>query len=85
MKIRKRVTANDAHVKSFVVTVKKNDNSAFIGQSLLISSYHTIADLKDVKEGISYQYVNKGIVNKKESEASVNYTKPKEVSETGLW
>lgn len=80
---KKEVTANDAHVKSFVVTVKKNDNSAFIGQSLLISSYHTIADLKDVKEGISYQYVNKGIVNKKESEASVNYTKPKKLVKQG--
>ncbi len=80
---KKEVTANDAHVKSFVVTVKKNDNSAFIGQSLLISSYHTIADLKDVKEGISYQYVNKGIVNKKESEASVHYTKPKKLVKQG--
>lgn len=80
---KKEVTANDAHVKSFVVTVKKNDNSAFIGQSLLISSYHTIADLKDVKEGISYQYVNKGIANKKESEASVHYTKPKKLVKQG--
>lgn len=80
---KKEVTANDAHVKSFVVTVKKNDNSAFIGQSLLISSYHTIADLKDVKEGISYQYVNKGIVNKKESEASVHYIKPKKLVKQG--
>lgn len=80
---KKEVTANDAHVKSFVVTVKKNDNSAFIGQSLLISSYHTIADLEDVKEGISYQYVNKGIVNKKESEASVHYTKPKKLVKQG--
>lgn len=80
---KKEVTANDAHVKSFVVTVKKKDNSAFIGQSLLISSYHTIADLKNVKEGISYQYVNKGIVNKKESEASVHYTKPKKLVKQG--
>lgn len=80
---KKEVTANDAHVKSFVVTVKKNDNSAFIGQSLLISSYHTIADLKNVKEGISYQYVNKGIVNKKESEASVHYIKPKKLVKQG--
>lgn len=79
----KEVTADDAHVKSFVVTVKKNDNSAFIGQSLLISSYHTIADLKDVKEGINYHYVNKGIVNDKESEASVHYTKPKKLVKQG--
>ena len=79
----KEVSADDAHVKSFVVTVKKNDNSAFIGQSLLISSYHTIADLKDVKEGINYHYVNKGIVNDKESEASVHYTKPKKLVKQG--
>lgn len=80
---KKEVTTDDAHVKSFVVTVKKKDNSAFIGQSLLISSYHTIADLKNVKEGISYQYVNKGIVNDKESEASVHYTKPKKLVKQG--
>lgn len=80
---KKEVTADDAHVKSFVVTVAKKDNSAFIGQSLLISSYHTIADLKNVKEGISYQYVNKGIVNKKESEASVHYIKPKKLVKQG--
>ena len=77
------VTTDDAHVKSFVVTIKKNDDSEFTGQSLLISSYHTIADLKNVKEGISYQYVNKGIVNDKESEASVHYTKPKKLVKQG--
>ena len=77
------VTADDAHVKSFVVNVKRKDNKAFIGQSLLISSYHTIADLKDVKEGINYHYVNKGIVNGKESEASVHYTKPKKLVKQG--
>lgn len=80
---KKEVTTDDAHVKSFVVTVKKNDDSEFTGQSLLISSYHTIADLRNVKEGISYQYVNKGIVNKKESEASVHYTKPKKLVKQG--
>lgn len=79
----KEVTTDDAHVKSFVVTIKKNDDSEFTGQSLLISSYHTIADLKDVKEGISYQYVNKGVVNDKESEASVHYTKPKKLVKQG--
>ena len=80
---KKEVTTDDAHVKSFVVTIKKNDDSEFTGQSLLISSYHTIADLKDVKEGISYQYVNKGVVNDKESEASVHYTKPKKLVKQG--
>lgn len=79
----REVTTDDAHVKSFVVTIKKNDDSEFTGQSLLISSYHTIADLKDVKEGISYQYVNKGVVNDKESEASVHYTKPKKLVKQG--
>ena len=77
------VTADDAHAKSFVVNVKRKDNKAFVGQSLLISSYHTIADLKDVKEGINYHYVNKGIVNGKESEASVHYTKPKKLVKQG--
>ena len=80
---KKEVSAADAHVKSFVVTVKRKDGKSFIGQSLLISSYHTIADLQDVKEGISYQYVNKGIVNNKESEASVHYTKPKKLVKQG--
>lgn len=79
----KEVSADDAHVKSFVVTVKRKDGKPFIGQSLLISSYHTIADLKDIKEGINYHYVNKGIVNDKESEASVHYTKPKKLVKQG--
>ena len=39
--------------------------------------------MKDVKEGISYQYVNKGVVNDKESEASVHYTKPKKLVKQG--
>ena len=77
------VTADDAHVKSFVVNVKRKDNKAFIGQSLLISSYHTIADLKDVKEGINYHYVNKGIVNDKESDSTITYHKPKKFVKQG--
>ena len=39
--------------------------------------------MKDVKEGISYQNVNKGVVNDKESEASVHYTKPKKLVKQG--
>ena len=54
------VTNDDAHVKAFEVTVKKKDDSEFVGQSLNISSYHTIGDLKGVKEGINYYFVNKG-------------------------
>lgn len=71
------VTAADAHVKAFEVTVKKKDSSKFIGQSLNISSYHTIAELKDIKEGIDYHFANKGTVQNKESESKVTYNKPK--------
>lgn len=71
------VTANDAHVKAFEVTVKKKDGSEFVGQSLNISSYHTIAELKDIKEGVDYYFVNKGTVQDKESESKVTYNKPK--------
>lgn len=71
------VTDDDAHVKAFEVTVKKKDDTGFIGQSLNISSYHTIAELKDIKEGIDYQFVNKGTVKNKESESKVTYNKPK--------
>ncbi len=71
------VTANDAHVKAFEVTVKKKDNSEFVGRSLNISSYHTIAELEDIKEGVDYYFVNKGTVQDKESESKVTYNKPK--------
>lgn len=71
------VTADDAHVKAFEVTVKKKDDSKFIGQSLNISSYHTTAELKDIKEGIDYYFANKGTVQNKESESKVTYNKPK--------
>lgn len=71
------VTKDDAHVKAFEVTVKKKDGSEFIGQSLNISSYHTTAELKGIKEGIDYYFVNKGTVQDKESESKVTYNKPK--------
>ena len=77
------VTNIDAHVKAFEVIVKREDGSSFIGQSLNISSYSTIADLSDTQEGIDYYFSNKGIVNNKESEASVHYTKPKKLVKQG--
>lgn len=78
------VTANDAHVKAFEVIVKKKDNSEFIGQSLNISSYHTIAELKGIKEGVDYYFVNKGTVQDKESESKVTYNKPKKFVKEGF-
>lgn len=78
------VTNDDAHVKAFEVTVKKKDGSKFIGQSLNISSYHTIGDLKGVKEGIDYYFVNKGTVQDKESESKVTYNKPKKFVKQGF-
>lgn len=71
------VTDDDAHVKAFEVTVKKKDGKEFLGQSLNIYSYHTTADLRGVKEGIDYYFVNKGTVQNKESESKVTYNKPK--------
>lgn len=78
------VTDDNAHVKAFEVTVKKTDGSEFIGQSLNISSYHTIAELKDIKEGIDYYFVNKGTVQDKESESKVTYNKPKKFVKQGF-
>ena len=71
------VTADNAHVKAFEVTVKKKDDTEFIGRSLNISSYHTIAELKGIKEGTDYYFANKGTVQDKESESKVTYNKPK--------
>ena len=71
------VTEDNAHVKAFEVTVKKKDGSEFIGQSLNISSYHTIAELNNITEGVDYYFVNKGTVQDKESESKVTYNKPK--------
>lgn len=78
------VTDDDAHVKKFEVTVKKKDDSEFVGQSLNISSYHTIGDLNGVKEGIDYYFVNKGTVQNKESESKVTYNKPKKFVKQGF-
>ena len=77
------VKKNDAHVKAFEVIVHRKDGSSFIGQSLNISSYSTIADLSDTQEGIDYYFSNKGIVNNKESEASVHYNKPRKLVKQG--
>lgn len=71
------VFEDNAHVKAFEVTVKKKDGSEFIGQSLNISSYHTIAELNNITEGVDYYFVNKGTVQDKESESKVTYNKPK--------
>lgn len=81
---KNEVTDDDAHVKAFEVTVKKKDGSEFVGQSLNISSYHTIGDLKGVKEGIDYYFVNKGTVENKESESKVTYNKPKKFVKQGF-
>lgn len=77
------VTADDAHVKSFVVTVKRKDDKPFIGRSLTISSYHTIAQLNGIQEGIDYHFTNKGIVNNKESDSTITYHKPKKLVKQG--
>lgn len=81
---KNEVTDDDAHVKAFEVTVKKKDSSEFVGQSLNISSYHTIGDLNGVKEGIDYYFVNKGTVQDKESESKVTYNKPKKFVKQGF-
>ena len=78
------VTEDNAHVKAFEVTVKKKDNSEFVGQSLNISSYHTIAELNNIKEGVDYYFVNKGTVQDKESESKVTYNKPKKFVKQGF-
>ena len=78
-----KVTADDAHVKSFVVTVKRKDDKPFIGRSLTISSYHTMAQLDGIQEGIDYHFTNKGIVNDKESDSTITYHKPKKVVKQG--
>lgn len=81
---KNEVTDDDAHVKAFEVTVKKKDGSEFVGQSLNIYSYHTTADLRGVKEGIDYYFVNKGTVQNKESESKVTYNKPKKFVKQGF-
>lgn len=77
------VTEDNAHVKAFEVTVKMKDDSNFIGQSLNISSYHTMADLTDIKEAVDYNFVNKGTVMNQESESKVTYNKPKKFVKQG--
>ena len=80
---RNEVTNDNDHVKAFEVIVKRIDGSSFIGQSLNISSYSTIADLSDTQEGIDYYFSNKGIVENKTSSASVTYNKPKKLIKQG--
>lgn len=80
---RNEVTNDNDHVKAFEVIVKRIDDSSFVGQSLNISSYSTIADLSDTQEGIDYYFSNKGIVENKTSSASVTYNKPKKLIKQG--
>ena len=80
---KNKVTNDNAHVKAFEVTVKKKDGFSFIGQSLNISSYSTMADLSNTQEGIDYYFSNKGIVKNKTSTSSVTYNKPKKIVKQG--
>lgn len=59
--------------------MKRKDGSSFIGQSLNISSYSTIADLSNTQEGIDYYFSNKGILKDK----TVTYNKPKKLIKQG--
>lgn len=63
--------------------MKRKDGSSFIGQSLNISSYSTIADLSNTQEGIDYYFSNKGIVKDKTASASATYNKPKKLIKQG--
>ena len=59
--------------------MKRKDGSSFIGQSLNITSYSTIADLSNTQEGIDYYFSNKGIVKDK----TVTYNKLKKLIKQG--
>lgn len=63
--------------------MKRKDGSSFIGQSLNISSYSTIADLSNTQEGIDYYFSNKGIVKDKTASSSVTCNKPKKLIKQG--
>lgn len=72
------VTNDTAHVTKFTITAKLTDGKTLDATSMVLSSYHTVADISNADIEEPWLFVNKAFSGDKTTEASYTYKKPKE-------
>ena len=72
------ITNNDAHVAKFTITAKLADGQTLDATSMVLSSYHTVADISNAGIEEPWLFVNNAVSGDKTSDASYTYKKPKE-------
>lgn len=72
------ITNNDAHVAKFTITANLADGQTLDATSMVLSSYHTVADISNVGIEEPWLFVNNAASGDKTSDASYTYKKPKE-------
>ena len=72
------ITNNDAHVAQFTITAKLADGQTLDATSMVLSSYHTVADISSAGIEEPWRFVNNAASGGKTTDASYTYKKPKE-------
>lgn len=72
------ITNNDAHVAKFTITANPADGQTLDATSMVLSSYHTVADISNAGIEEPWLFVNNAASGDKTSDASYTYKKPKE-------
>ena len=73
-----QTTNNDAHVTKFTITAKLADGQTLDATSMVLRSYHTVADISNAGIEEPWRFVNTAASGDKTSDASYTYKKPKE-------
>ena len=72
------ITNNDVHVAKFTITANLADGQTLDATSMVLSSYHTVADISNAGIEEPWLFVNNAASGDKTSDASYTYKKPKE-------
>ena len=72
------VTNDDAHVTKFTITAKLDNGQKLDATSMVLSNYHTIADISGAGIEEPWLFVNTAASGDKTTDASYTYKKPKE-------
>lgn len=72
------ITNNDAHVAKFTITAKLADGQTLDATSMVLSSYHTVADISNAGIEEPWLFVNNAVSGDKTTDANYTYKKPNE-------
>lgn len=73
-----QTTNNDAHVTKFTITAKLADGQTLDATSMVLRSYHTVADISNAGIEEPWRFVNTAASGDKTTDADYTYKKPKE-------